>query len=324
MKTLLINPAWDAAGVSIRQAKAINKYTNWQARHFRATPTFGYDTDITPDNYNKEEFVEIIKESDIIHFCSATYNYNTCNMSWGFEWEPLIKNKVVIFHDYCSFPGGWRERANAKDYWETATKIKCDAIFSSIPQAVNIYKDCIYIPDIVDEQSEEFQLDSNKAYDIIHIGHFPTGAGNNKNTNELRQALSRLPFIKNSIPNSSSLKNLDVLRIKKDINLGFDSLWREYHGMTTVENLAMGIPTMCNIGNEFYPAFNEFFQTSFNPFEKVTDVTGIVNCITSYLKDISKLKERGLEVRRFMEEYWSANNVINKMVKEYEKLLEQK
>lgn|SRR4030065_1445283 len=320
MKTILINPAWDAAGVSIRQAKAINKYTNWESRHFRTIPTFGYDTDITPENYNVEEFVELIKESDIIHFCSATYDYNLNHMNWGFDWREVVKNKKIIFHDYCSFPGHWRERANAKDYWEAKTKIRCDAIFSSIPQAVHIYKDCIYIPDIVDEQTEEFNINPNRLYDKIHLGHFSTGGSNNKNTDELREALNRVRNIDALIPGSSSLRNSDVINFKQNINLGFDALWREYHGMTTVENLALGIPTMCNISEEFFPSFNEYLGTDFNPFEITKTIEDIVKCLEYYSNNLDKLKERSIEIRKFMEEHWSANKVINKMVKEYEKL----
>lgn len=324
MKTLLINPAWDAAGVSIRQAKAINKYTNWEARHFRHTPTFGYDTDIIPENYKVEEFIELVRSSDVIHFCSATPFYNTNNMNWGFDWKPELKNKLVVFHDYCSFPGHWRDRANAKDYWEAKTKIECDVIFSSIPQAVHIYKDCVYIPDIVDESEAPFQVNPNKPYDMIHLGHFSTGGGNNKNTDELRSAISRFGHkINLTIPASSSLMNRDVINLKQNVNLGFDALWREYHGMTTVENLALGIPTMCNISNEFYPPFNEFFGTTFDPFERVQSVQDIVDTLNKY-SNMELLKIRSQEVRKFMEEHWSASYVVNKIVKKYEELLEAK
>jgi hypothetical protein len=324
LKTLLVNPAWDAAGVSIRQCKAINKYTNWEARHFRSTPTFNYATDITPENYKVDEFVSLIEQSDIIHFCSATPIYNTCTMNWGFDWNPLLKNKVVIFHDYCSFPGHWRDRAEAKDFWNRKEEMGWSAIFSSIPQAVHIYKDCVYIPDIVDEKSEEFEL-SNRSFDKVKLCYFPTGGGNNKNQAEFSQAMNQVSKnhkIETIITNGQS--NSMVLNMKKRANLGFDALWREYHGMTTVENLALGIPTMCNISSEFVVEFNKFFQTDFFPFELVTNVTDIVSCISNYANNLDLLELRSKAVRQFMFEHWSAENIAKRIVKEYEKLLEEK
>jgi len=324
MKVLMINPAWDAAGVSIRQARAISKYTNWQARHFRAIRTFDYDTDIIPDNYNRDEFVQLIRESDVIHFCSATHTYASPH-NWGFDWEQELKGKVKIFHDYCSFPGGWRERARAKDYWNKRKDIGYDAIFSSIPQAVHIYDGCVYIPDIVDESSDEFKLDTHRGYDYITIGHFPTGGGNNKNTNELNAAIAmaaRSHPVKAII--ETGLPHEHIIRRKKMINLGFDALWREYHGMTTVENLALGIPTMCNICPEFYIVFREFFQTDFYPFERVRTVDEIDKCISFYAKNLGALETRSKVVRQFMFDKWSAKNVVTRIVQEYEKLLERK
>jgi hypothetical protein len=324
MRVLFVNPAWDAAGVSIRQARAISKYTNWQARHFRAVRTFNYDTDITPDNYNRDEFVQIIRESDVIHFCSATHTYTSSHV-WGFNWEQELKGKIKIFHDYCSFPGGWRERAKAKDYWNKRQDIGYDAIFSSIPQAIHIYDGCIYIPDIVDEKSSEFDMNTFRDYHNVTIGHFPTGGGNNKNTMELRKgieiAVQKYP-VKAII--ETDLPHEHIIRRKKMINLGFDALWREYHGMTTVENLALGVPTMCNICPEFDKVFREFFQTDFYPFERVRNINEIAERIVFYSENLGILEERGKAVRKFMQETWSAKNVVTRIVQEYEKLLARK
>lgn len=340
MNVLFINLAWDAAGVSIQQARAIDKYTNWSARHFRAIPTFGYDCDITPDNYNRDEFVTIIESADVIEFCSADHKYvmsigpmdsghngpgrlkhekaKIKEYIFGFDFEDKIKNKVKIFHDYNSYLGHWRDRAKTKDVWTRKDDIGYSAIFSSIPQAVHVYKDCIYIPDIVDETLPQYTPNDNRDFSQVHIGHYPTGDGNNKNTSELREAISKEPvdcFIRNA-----AMSNPSVLAHKKGINLGYDALWREFHGMTTVENLALGIPTMCNIGQEFYVEFDKFFGTTFNPFENVKDVPEIIACIRKYKNDLPALRVRAEGVRRFMVQHWSAKNIAGRMVCEYNKL----
>ena len=324
MKVLFVNPAWDAAGVSYRQARGINKYTDWSARHFREVPTFYAGSDITSENYNIDEFVSIIRESDIIHFCSAIHTY-PCRMKWGFDWEKELKGKIKIFHDYCSFPGHWRDRAEKKDYWNKLEDIKYDAIFSSIPQAVHIYKDLVYVPDFVEELSEEFAPPYQRNFDKVVACHFPTGDPNNKNTTEFTTAIN---IAQKSAPVTSMIKrgisNPEVIKSKKTANIGFDALWREYHGMTTVENLALGIPTMCNISSEFDVVFNEYFQIDMSPFENTKDTQGIADCLIKYANDLPMLETRSNEVREFMTNKWSAKNISNNIVNEYKKLLERK
>ena len=316
MNILFINPAWDAAGCSYRQAAAINKYTEHKTRHFRAVKTF-YDTlDIGMENYNRDEFVALIEWADILHFCSATHDYTSPN-NWGFNWSDFIHRKKKIFHDYNSFAGYWGDRAKAKDVWNKRKEIGYDAIFSSIPQALHIYDECVYVPDLVDEQDEWFKPGTDRDMSIVNLCHFPTGGGNNKNTNELRAAVNATGVVTFM---TQGVSNKEVLTLKKKCNLGFDALWRGFHGATAVENLAMGIPTMCNIEKEFSEIFNAYFECDETPFEDVKNVEDIIKVINKYGHDNAALRVRCALVRKFMEEKWSAKNIANNIVKEYEKL----
>jgi len=112
-----------------------------------------------------------------------------------------------------------------------------------------------------------------------------------------------------------------VLTIKHKHNFGFDAIWRGFHGATSVENLAMGIPTMCGIDEEFSEIFKEYFNCEEIPFEKVNNVEDIVSTLNHYISDNKSLKNRCEFVRNFMEDKWSASNIANKIVKEYEKIL---
>lgn len=323
MNTLFINMAWDAAGCSFKQAEAINLHTNWKARHFRAVKTF-YDTlDIGPENYNKEEFMQLIREADILHFCSATHTYNSPH-NFGFDWSELTKDKVKIFHDYNSFIGRWSERAEAKDIWNKREEIGYDAIFSSIPQATLIYKDCVYIPDVVNCDSEEYSYSNINRKEVI-IGHFPTGDPNNKNTNELLAAINQVKTqgknVRAQIHRDST--NRRIIEIKKTCTLGFDAIWRGFHGMTTVENLALGIPTMVSADGNFEQVFKEFHKTDIFPFDRVNSIEEIKNQILYYCNNPEQLEHRSKEVRSFMETTWSYKNIANRIVQEYEKLLEK-
>jgi hypothetical protein len=316
MNILFINPAWDAAGCSYRQAAAINKYTTHKARHFRAVKTF-YDTmDIGSENYNRDEFVTLIEQSDILHFCSATHDYPS-PQNWGFNWTDFIGRKKKIFHDYNSFAGYWGDRAKAKDVWNKRKEIGYDAIFSSIPQAVYIYDECVYVPDLVDDQDPWFQPGENRDMTKLNLCHFPTGGGNNKNTNELMAALHQLKMTCSMIQGAP---NKEVLNLKKTCNFGFDALWRGFHGATSVENLAMGIPTMCNIETEFSNIFKIYFKCDEIPFENVKNVDDIVRVLIYYSNDNAALRDRCDMVRKFMVEKWSAKNIAENIIKEYEKL----
>lgn len=316
MKILFINPAWDAASCSYRQAAAISKYTGHETHHFRAVKTF-YDTlDIGPENYNRDEFVSFIEEADILHFCSATHDYPS-EHNWGFNWNDFIPKKIKIFHDYNSFPGYWKTRWLTQDHWNKRQQIGYNAIFSSIPQAKYIYKDCVYVPDLVDEQDEWFMPNTERDLSQVVLCHFPTGGGNNKNTDELLQAL-RIFSVKSHLMEAAP--NRHVLAVKKHSNLGFDCLWRGFHGATTVENLSLGIPTMCNIEPEFDNIFNEYFGIEESPFEKVQTIEDIVSMLKKYQMDNALLRARCEYVRQFMITKWSAKQIAERLIKEYEKL----
>lgn len=313
--------AWDAAGCSFKQAEAINKHTDWEARHFRVVKTFYDCLDIGPENYNRDEFIALIEEADILHFCSATHTYSS-EHNFGFNWNDIIQGKIKIFHDYNSFMGRWSDRADAKDLWNKRKEIEYNAIFSSIPQCTNIYDGCIYIPDVVDELSVDY-TPSNINRNTLIIGHFPSGGGNNKNTNEFKQALDILSKDHINIDTRivSGIEHSKILNVKKECTMGFDALWRGFHGMTTVENLALGIPTMTAIDGNFEEIFKIFHQTDYFPFEIVNNVSDIVNCIKTYYNEPDMLVKKSEEVRKFMVEKWSYKNIANRIVAEYNKLL---
>jgi len=321
VQTFLINMAWDGAGCAYKQADAINTHTDWTARHFRAVKTFYEELDIGPENYNKEEFLSIIENSDILHFCAATHSYDSPH-DFGFDWKDVIKDKILIFHDYNSFPGRWNERVREKDHWNKREEIGYDAIFSSIPQATLIYKDCVYIPDTVNELAERYTPSNINRREIV-LGHFPTGDSNNKNTHELNQAIYTLANTHKIMFHTEIRRELshnDLMKIKKRCTLGFDALWRGFHGMTTVENLALGIPTLTSIDGNFEEVFKEFHQTDTFPFEIVFTVEDVVNCLKEYAEYPERIEERSNIARKFMVDKWSYKNIANRIVEEYEKL----
>jgi len=316
MNILFINPAPVSDACSYRQASAIKKYTAHNVRHFRAAKTF-YDTlDIGPENYDRDEFVSLIEAADILHFCSATHEYPSTH-NWGFDWNDFIGRKKKVFHDYNSFPGYWRERCNTKDHWNKRNEIGYDAIFSSVPQANYIYEGCVYVPDLVDELDPWFTPEPNRDMSHLRLCHFPTGGGNNKNTFELNDALQIYPVFNFM---AQGITNKQVLEIKKQSNFGYDALWRGFHGAASVENLALGIPTMCNVEPEFDFIFNQYFGTDESPFEHVRTVDDIVKTMTKYACDNALLRMRCEQVRNFMETKWSAKNIAENIIKEYEKL----
>lgn len=323
MNVFFINLFWDAACCSYFQHEAINKHTNWKARHFRAIRTFYENKDLTVENYNKDEFVSLIESADIIEFCSAHHHRQDeaenlirqtyPKFSFGFRFDDVLKNKVKVYHDYNSFSGQWEDRAKEKDYWDTKKQIGYDAIFSSIPQSIFFYNECIYIPDVFEHR------DIKRDFSEVVLGHFPTGGGNNKNTEELKRAINLEP-VKSIIPSKTIYHN-ELLKEKNKINIAFDALWRGFHGMTTVENIAMGIPTMCRIDFSFWQAYKEFFQTDFNPFENVSNEIEIAECLKKYKNNLDMLKERSEKIAEFGRDIWSYKNVANKIVQTYERIL---
>jgi hypothetical protein len=315
MNILFINPTSDSND-SHRQASAIKKYTSHNVRHFSAVKTFYNTVDIGPENYNRDEFVSLIEAADILHFCSDTHDRPSTH-NWGFNWDHFLGRKIKIFHDYNNFPGYWRDLCTTKDYWNKRNEIGYDAIFSSVPQANYIYEGCVYIPDLVDEFDPWYTPESDRDMTYLKLCHFPTGSGNSENTEEFNAALTAYPVFNFMVPGGAYQ---DILSVKKMSNFGFDNLWRGFHSASTVENLALGIPTMCNIEPEFDYLFKQYFESDESPFEHVRTVEDIVRTMTKYACDNALLRARCEQVRQFMLTKWSAKIIAENIVKEYEKL----
>ena len=326
-KVLFINTAWDPADCSRRQAEAINKCSElWTSRHIRITPTFYNDYDVTANNYNRDEFVSLIEEADILHFCGGyvpeykhLHEFNKkfdAKFNWGFEWYPMIKKKTKIFHDYCSWDNHWGTHSDSGKFIDMKDDIKYDAIFSSVPQASTFIYDCKYIPDVVNiDKYAPVNIEDSK----VVISHFPTGGGNRKNTVEFKQGIADLPndIVMNE---TGANRHEEIIDLKKQSTMGFDAIWRGFHGATTVENLAMGIPTMVGQDETFKFLFSKFFDTSVYPFEIVQTAAAIHNTIVTYNNNPDAFVARRKLVRRFMETRWNEKTISDAIVKEYEKL----
>jgi hypothetical protein len=312
MRILMVNPFWDAASCSLRQAQIVNKYCpGAYVRHFRAVETYYQDNvDINAANYDRDEFYNLCEAADIIHACSAPVG--TGDFNFGFDWADF-KHKPHVFGDYCSFSGHW---LSGQPCWDVTGY----SIWSSIPQAEWTYKGCglkdfFYCPDLVDQNLPEFQPVSD--FSRLNLAYLPSGGP--KDQNLMVEALGRHPCW-GAVKFDAKLPNTEVLKLKSLCNIGFDAIWRGYHGATTVENLAMGIPTMCGIDDTFWQNFTSVFPSDFNPFEIVQNVDDIVKTLEKY-EDLSLLRARSEEIRAFFEEFWSARTLAERMVNQWRVLL---
>jgi hypothetical protein len=306
MKVLMVNSFWDAANCSYRQAQAVNKYVpGVQVRHFRHIETYYRDTvDINASNYNRDEFYHICEESDIIHACSSPVG--TGDFNFGFDWADF-KHKPHIFGDYCSFTGAW---VSGNPCWDVTGY----HVWSSVPQSWWTYRGSPalswwYAPDLVDETLPEFTPDPDRDYSRLNLVYIPSGGP--KNQDDMNEALRRHPCY-GSVKWQANTPNSEVLRLKNLCNLSFDCIWRGYHGATTVENLSLGIPTMCGIDASFWDQFYSVFQIDMNLFEIVQNVDDIVKTLEKY-EDLDRLRARSIEIRQFFEQKWSAKRLAERM-----------
>lgn len=306
MKILMINPAHDAAGCSYRQAQAVNRFCpGVSVRHFRATETYySHLVDINAENYNIDEFRSLAEAADILHFCSAPAEYPLTD--WGFSWKDFRQPK--IFHDFNSFSGHWLSGQPCHD-------VSKYSVWSSVEQSSWTYKgaclDWWMCPDLVDETLKEFQPVQD--FSRLNLVYLPSGGP--KDQNLMVEALNRHPCW-GAIKFDAKLPNTEVLRLKAMCNIGFDCIWRGFHGATTVENLSMGIPTMVGIDDSFWLKFREVFCTDINPFEIVQNTNDIVKTLQKY-EDLSLLQQRSEEIRAFYEEFWSAKRLAERMVNKW-------
>lgn len=310
MKILMIAEN-DPAGTAIQFTKAINQLTKnscrlitWQTRY-----NCNFEKDIhLEDNVDYEEIEYLLKESDIIHFHMLA---NEEIYLGPFQIKDFCKGKEIIRHHH----GHYKFRENL-EFYQKLYKQKADKIYVSTPDMIDLFEKgrVIWIPNLILFNEDKYKPKITKENtNLIKIAQSPTRK-QIKSTDILIEIIKEInkDNIKFELDLIEMESHLEVLRRKGLSNLVFDQMNYSF-GVSSLESFSLGVPVICKLEKMQIERILQFCNCD------VTDLPWILvndkDELRKFLKNctIEELNQKGLNARKFMENYWQPIKVLKLM-----------
>jgi hypothetical protein len=244
----------------------------------------------------------------------------------------FIEEHKLYDYDVYHFDGGmdfYRDLRFAKELKRRGKKIVC-CYFGSDLRSRGVFKELDEMSDLnLTVEYDHLQLHKNIHYlffpfdvkkveykyvksDRVKIIHSPTNRlykGTDKILtviDELKKSYDFDFILAEHIPREK------LLEMKRECNLSIDQVGGELggsgYGRNSIENLAMGLPTI----TEFFGEYLDFLPE--NPFI-TCDINSLKDTIIKFIKNVDLLKEYSENGRKWVEKYHSYE-AVNKRVEE--------
>lgn len=242
----------------------------------------------------------------------------------------FIKKHHLFDYDIYHFDGGmdfFRDLRFAKELKQRSKKIVC-CYFGSDLRSRGVFKELDDMSDLnLSVEFDHLQLHKNINYlffpfdvkkvnykflqsDKLRIIHSPTNRlykGTDKILNVIEELKKSYDF---EFILAENIQREKLLEMKRECNLAIDQVGGELggsgYGRNSIENLAMGLPTI----TEFFGEYLDFLPE--NPFI-TCNIEQLKESIIRFINNVDLLKEYSLKGRKWVEKYHSYESV-NKRV----------
>ncbi len=335
----------DPAGSVFNFVRAMNQHTPHRARLFTnmRIPQYQFPCDINDIFDTGDELEALLEESDVLHF----HKVREDDMEIEFTLENMGITKHFSVKDYLEFNGKRKkvvyhvhghqsERNNtedrAKEYaakngYVLASTPDLEQMFRKYYPNVHYFPNCVpindvrYMPRASDKMFPWGKMANGDPFFTYLVMQSPTNTIL-KNVDMIKEIMERvgadLPVRYVQIWNA----DLDfALRHKRNAHIVFDHI-EGYYGLSSLEALSMGKPTIAGLSEYTVNAISNFFRI--NPWRLpwviARDEKAVESQIRALINDADARKFVGGASRRFMEEVWSDASVARRMAVLYESL----
>lgn len=327
----------DPAGSVYNFVRAMNEHTEHTARMIstHAIPGFDFPKDIMDIFDGGDEIEALLKKADVIHFHKTDDSFN---IELALEKTPRIfqlsdytKGKKVVHHIH----GAPYERANPKEeaekYAKTGNLVLCstpdlEEMYKAHYSRVQYFPNCVpindvkYLPRATDEPLTGAD-GVTKRYCIFQSGTHSVL----KNTHIIRDVMDKLAvelpiFFLHTTPENIQSQDM-TLRHKRVAHVVFDHI-EGYYGLSSLEGLSMGKPTIAGLSDYTMNAICQFFNVkpSDLPWIIAKDAAEIESKIRALIASEGWRTEVGEKSRKFMQEVWSDAAIAKRLADIYQSL----
>jgi len=328
----------DPAGSVFNFVNAMNTHTPHRARLITTVPNaYEFPTDIGTIYDGGDEIDALLREADVIHLHKVHEDFE---IPVHMEKRGVLR-KFVIADVLKAFPskklvchihGHPYERNNVKEnaahYKKLGVKVLCstpdlEAMYRPEYDGVQWFPNCVPVNDVryLPRASDRPIMMAN-GEERLCVVHTPTHALL-KNIQELQAVMKRIGAeTKSFLMNIQGVPHDQALRHKRNAHVVFDHM-QGYYGLSSLEGLSMGKPTIAGLTPYAYQAIESFFglvAPSSLPWVLATDEAKLEEKLRKHLTDENLRREVGTKSRKFMEEVWSDRAIGQRLAAFYSSL----
>lgn len=307
----------DPAGTAIEFTKALNRYTPHRCRLVTTEVRYNflYEKDLhVPWLADPSELEQTLRTADVFHFHMIADE----DLPLGpFRVREFLGGQPVLHHHHGEPPF----RAEPRRFADREQALGRRALVST-PDLHRMYPEATWLPNLVplDHPAYAPKSEYNHRHEII-VGHSPTKK-ELKNTAEFREIMGRLmgrnPRLRERVIENTA--HSECLRLKRDCDMLFDHM-QGYYGVSSLEALSQGVPTIAGIDDWNLGHIREFTGRWDVPWFIARTADELERTIEDLAADLSMREERGRASRAWMESCWSAPKIASRLAAFYESLL---
>lgn len=327
----------DPAGSVYNFVRAMNEHTPHRTRMVttQTIPMFDFPKDIHDLYDSGDELEALLRDADVIHFHKIREDFKIefslgCGMR-QFDMADFVKGKKVVYHIHGApsernFPKETAVNYSQSDNVILASTPDLEEVYKSFHPRVKYWPNLVPINDVryIPRATDEPITASDGATKMLCV--FQSGTHSVlKNTHVIRDVMERvskdLPaFFLHTSPESIQPQD-HALRHKRIAHIVFDHI-EGYYGLSSLEALSMGKPTIAGLSDYTIKSICDFFGVTPErlPWVVARDEQTVEKRIRELISDNFQRTAIGLASRKFMEEVWSDAAVAKRMADFYQSL----
>jgi len=307
----------DPAGTGIGFTNAINRHTEHSCRLITTATryNFAFEKDLHVPDLDEEGFEEIfelLQKADILHF-HLLADENT-------ELGPVrarefIVGKAILHHHH----GHPDFRSQPDKYHEKYHRLKRRALVST-PDLLKLLPEAAWQPNLVPINAPNYLPRSGERKNRLWLCQAPTRK-DLKNTAEFEVIMASLERKYGNIEWVVIENTLheECLRIKQVCDIHFDHM-QGYYGVSSLESLSQGRPVIAGLDEWNLRFIKGFSGCEDVPWVIARNPNELEARLDKLIGDDALRNIVGMKSRRFMEQHWTEQQVLNILLKVYEEL----
>jgi len=305
----------DPAGTAIAFADAINR----GSEHFCRVATLetrynhGWKKDLhVPDldEAGLTELEEALKGADLFHFHMTADEH----LQLGpFTPADYMRGKALVHHHH----GHPDFRDNPGKYSRKYRELGRANLLVSTPDLLHILPEARWQPNCVNERDEAYSPLADKPEAPVRLAHSPTRR-DLKNTDDLLSVMRELSAQGHDLALDliDDAPHRECLERKRRSHIVFDHM-QGYYGMSSLEALAQGVPTVAGLSDWCMGMMRDFAGCEDLPWLVARTPEALCGTLANLCRDADARAEAGTASRAFMERCWSEEKVLARLLDFY-------